>query len=107
MVAAVAPALGGNMAGTVLQAPSAPVRLQIVRQLEVDGEGSCTTLDVPVKPSTVSHHLRMLRDSGVLATRLIGNTRLSRLRKDELEHRFPGLLTSILAATPPVERPKS
>lgn len=93
--------------GTILQALSDPVRLQIVRQLDVDGEGSCTTLDVPVKHSTVSHHLRTLRESGVLATRLVGNTRLSRLRKDELEQRFPGLLASILAATPAVERPRA
>jgi len=92
--------------GTVLQALSDPVRLRIVRLLDATGEGSCTTLDVPVKHSTVSHHLRTLRESGVLATRLVGNTRLSRLRKDELERRFPGLLTSVLAATPPVATPE-
>ncbi|MBV8932740.1 MAG: helix-turn-helix transcriptional regulator [Kutzneria sp.] len=89
--------------GTVLQALSDPVRLRIVRLLDAAGEGSCSTLDVPVKHSTVSHHLRTLRESGLLATRLVGNTRLSRLRKDEMERRFPGLLTSILTATPPVE----
>jgi len=86
--------------GTVLRALSDPVRLLIVQLLDADGEGSCTTLDLPVKHSTVSHHLRMLRQSGVLATRLVGNARLSRLRKDELESRFPGLLRSILTATP-------
>jgi DNA-binding transcriptional ArsR family regulator len=47
--------------GTVLQALSDPVRLQIVRQLHADGEGSCSTLDVPVKHSTLSHHLRTAR----------------------------------------------
>ncbi len=86
--------------GTVLQALADPVRLLIVRLLDAAGEGSCTTLDVPVKRSTVSHHLRTLRESGVVATRLVGNSRLSRLRKDELEARFPGLLASVLAATP-------
>ncbi|WP_231591326.1 ArsR/SmtB family transcription factor [Saccharothrix sp. ST-888] len=86
--------------GEVLQALADPVRLQIVRLLAAAGEGSCTSLDVPVKRSTVSHHLRTLRESGVVATRLVGNTRLSRLRTAELEERFPGLLVSILAATP-------
>jgi DNA-binding transcriptional ArsR family regulator len=93
--------------GTVLQALADPMRLTIVRLLDASGEGSCTTLDVPVKHSTVSHHLRTLRESGVLATRLVGNARLSRLRKDELEQRFPGLLSAILTANPPVERPRS
>ncbi|MEU0251407.1 metalloregulator ArsR/SmtB family transcription factor [Streptomyces sp. NPDC006184] len=90
--------------GTVLQALADPVRLQIVRLLDSAGEGSCTTLDVPVKRSTVSHHLRTLRESGVVATRLVGNSRLSRLRRDELECRFPGLLTSVLTASTPQER---
>ncbi|WP_371482697.1 ArsR/SmtB family transcription factor [Kitasatospora sp. NBC_00315] len=91
--------------GLVLQALADPVRLQIVRLLDAAGEGSCTSLDVPVKRSTVSHHLRTLRESGVVATRLVGNSRLSRLRRDDLESRFPGLLTSVLAADPPAVRP--
>jgi DNA-binding transcriptional ArsR family regulator len=87
--------------GTVLDALSDPVRLQIVRLLDERGEGSCTTLPLPVKRSTVSHHLRTMRDSGLVATRLVGNSRLSRLRRDELEQRFPGLLTAVLSAEPP------
>ena len=93
-----APDLDDVEIGTVLQALADPVRLKIVCLLDAAGEGSCTTLDVPVKRSTISHHLRTLRESGVVATRLVGNTRLSRIRKDELELRFPGFLTSILAA---------
>ncbi|WP_326824310.1 ArsR/SmtB family transcription factor [Streptosporangium sp. NBC_01756] len=87
--------------GTVLQALADPVRLQIVRALDTAGESTCTALDVPVKVSTVSHHLRSLRECGVVSTRLVGNARPSRLRRDDLERRFPGLLTSILNATPP------
>lgn len=89
--------------GVVLQALADPMRLQIVRLLDTAGEGSCTSLDVPVKRSTVSHHLRTLRESGVVATRLVGNSRLSRLRQDELEARFPGLLSSVLTAEPATE----
>ena len=87
--------------GTVLQALADPVRLQIIRLLDSEGEGSCTTLDVPVKRSTISHHLRSLRESGLVATRVDGNARLSRLRREDLERRFPGLLTSVLRAAPP------
>ena len=89
--------------GTVLQALADPVRLRIVRLLDATGEGSCTTLEVGVKRSTVSHHLRTLRESGLLSTRLVGNARLCRLRTRELEGRFPGLLTSILTAASPAD----
>ncbi|GAA1500758.1 metalloregulator ArsR/SmtB family transcription factor [Kitasatospora kazusensis] len=92
--------------GTVLQAVADPVRLQIVRLLDAAGEASCTSLDVPVKRSTVSHHLKILREGGVVATRLVGNARLSRLRRDDLEDRFPGLLAPILLARPPA-RPRT
>ena len=86
--------------GVVLQALADPIRLQIVRSLDAVGESTCTALDVPIKVSTVSHHMHILRESGVVSTRLAGNARPSRLRKQELEERFPGLLSSILAATP-------
>ncbi|MFD0382062.1 ArsR/SmtB family transcription factor [Streptomyces stramineus] len=76
------------------------MRLQIVRLLDSAGEGSCSTLDLPVKPSTVSHHLRALRESGLVATRIDGTARFSRLRRDDLERRFPGLLDAVLKAKP-------
>ncbi|WP_218002161.1 hypothetical protein [Microtetraspora malaysiensis] len=37
----------------------------------------------------------------MVSTRIDGTARPSRLRRDDLEHRFPGLLSSILTATPP------
>ncbi|NSC25626.1 helix-turn-helix transcriptional regulator [Streptomyces albus subsp. chlorinus] len=88
--------------GTVLQALADPVRLQIVRLLSTLGEAPCGGLDLPVKRSTVSHHLRTLRESGLVETHLRGNTRVSRIRAEELEERFPGLLTSVLDAAPAV-----
>lgn len=87
--------------GTVLQALADPVRLQIVRSLGDLEESTCTALDLPVKVSTVSHHMHILRESGVVSTRLVGNSRPSRLRRADLERRFPGLLSSVVDATPP------
>jgi DNA-binding transcriptional ArsR family regulator len=86
---------------TVLQALADPVRLRIVRLLDAAGEATCSGLDLPVKVSTVSHHMHHLRESGLVSTRLDGNARPSRLRREELEDRFPGLLTSVVTATPP------
>jgi DNA-binding transcriptional ArsR family regulator len=82
----------------VLNALADPVRLQIVRQLRQRGEATCTDLDLPVKISTVSHHIRQLRLAGIVSTRLVGTARPSRIREDDLEKRFPGLLRSILSA---------
>ncbi|MER8028853.1 metalloregulator ArsR/SmtB family transcription factor [Streptomyces bauhiniae] len=93
--------------GTVLQALADPVRLQIVRLLGALGEAPCGGLDVPVKRSTVSHHLRTLRESGLVETHLRGNTRVSRIRHDELDQRFPGLLAAVLDAVPAVSRDES
>jgi DNA-binding transcriptional ArsR family regulator len=87
--------------GTVLQALADPTRLRIVRLLGQVEESTCTALDLPVKVSTVSHHVNILRQSGVVSTRLDGTARPSRLRRADLERRFPGLLDSILDATPP------
>ena len=91
--------------GVVLQALADPIRLQIARSLDAAGESTCSALDVPIKVSTVSHHMHILRESGVVSTRLAGNARPSRLRKNELEERFPGLLASILNATPAKPEP--
>ncbi|MEV4643549.1 hypothetical protein [Saccharopolyspora sp. NPDC049357] len=40
----------------------------------------------------------MLRESGIIAQFEEGTSRYSELRADELEMRFPGLLTAVLAA---------
>ncbi|TQN28722.1 ArsR family transcriptional regulator [Haloactinospora alba] len=87
----------------ILQALVDPVRLRIVRELDVHGESTCTALDVPVKVSTVSHHMGILRESGLVSTRLVGTAKPSRLRRADLERRFPGLLDAVLNAPPPSE----
>jgi DNA-binding transcriptional ArsR family regulator len=48
--------------------------------------------------STSTHHFRVLRDAGLIRTRHVGKTRLSSLRRDEFDERFPGLLDAVLAA---------
>ncbi|MER7209341.1 helix-turn-helix domain-containing protein [Streptosporangium sp. NPDC000239] len=79
----------------VLAALSDPLRLAIVAQLadvEPDGELMCTTLAVPVSRSTRSGHFKVLREAGVIRQRDEGTRRLNRLRRDDLDARFPGLL---------------
>jgi DNA-binding transcriptional ArsR family regulator len=45
----------------------------------------------------MSHHFRVLREAGVIATRNEGTTHINELRRDDLERKFPGLLVAILA----------
>ncbi|MEU2036148.1 hypothetical protein [Nocardia amamiensis] len=40
----------------------------------------------------------MLREAGVTATTIEGRTRVVRLRRDDLQARFPGLLDAVLDA---------
>jgi DNA-binding transcriptional ArsR family regulator len=85
----------------VLHALSDPARLQIVRQLSIRDECTCGTFDLGLSKATLSHHFRVLRESGVVRTRPEGRTRMLSLRRDELDERFPGLLDAVLAAEPP------
>lgn len=89
---------------TVLHALSDPVRLKIVRDLA--GRGCyCGELEVPVKPATLSHHLKVLREAGVIRVLAEGSHRWHELRSDELEARFPGLIDTVLAAPFPTTGP--
>lgn len=82
---------------TVLAALSDPIRLAIVARLadagaECGGELACTTFALPVSKSTQSGHFRTLREAGVIRQRDEGTRRLNRLRREDLDARFPGLL---------------
>jgi DNA-binding transcriptional ArsR family regulator len=79
----------------VLAALSDPVRLAIVARLADAGPGgelACSTFALPVSKSTQSGHFRSLREAGVIAQRDEGTRRLNRLRREDLDARFPGLL---------------
>ena len=81
----------------LLYALSDPVRLEIVRYLAGVTEASCGELDGGRPKSSMSHHFRVLRDSGLVHTRNIGTTHMNSLRTQELNQRFPGLLDCILS----------
>jgi DNA-binding transcriptional ArsR family regulator len=85
----------------VLHALSDPVRLEIIQLLGAHVELSCGRLDVSVSKSTLTHHLRVLRDAGLTYTRSEGVQRLVSLRRDDLDARFPGLLDCVLASSAP------
>lgn len=83
---------------TVLQSLSDPVRIEIVRQLAGCGgaELTCGQLELPVGKSTRSHHIKALCAAGVIAEREEGTRKHLRLRRAELDRRFPGLVDLVL-----------
>ncbi|MEV7330814.1 metalloregulator ArsR/SmtB family transcription factor [Micromonospora sp. NPDC093244] len=85
----------------VLAALADDVRLQMVRALAEGGEAACGTLDFGVSKATRSHHLKVLREAGLTRTRAAGTSRYVRLRRDEMDQLYPGLLDAVLTPRPP------
>ncbi|WP_406318125.1 helix-turn-helix domain-containing protein [Streptosporangium sp. NBC_01639] len=83
----------------VLSALGSPLRLAVVRVLDAGGEHNCSSvlsvLGVTSK-STMTHHWRVLRDSGVIWQHPSGRENLLTLRREDLDTRYPGLLEAIL-----------
>lgn len=84
---------------SVLAALSDPARLAIIKEIHEAGELCAAALKIDLCKSTVSHHMKVLREAGVTWTECEGAERRITLRYDCLGKRFPGLLESVLRAT--------
>ncbi|PWC13905.1 ArsR/SmtB family transcription factor [Brenneria corticis] len=82
----------------VLTALGNPLRLAVLRVLADGGEYSCGSVLQGISKSTLTHHWRVLRDSGVIWQRPYGRENLLSLRREDLDARFPGLLDALLGA---------
>jgi DNA-binding transcriptional ArsR family regulator len=103
----VEPAAGNIQLPRVLAALADPHRLAAVRFVARHGESWCMQViqeaGLPMTKPTFSHHLRILREAGIITKRIQGTKGYMSLRKADLDSRFPGLIDSILAAdTEPV-----
>lgn len=82
----------------VLHALADPIRRAIIcKLLHADGMSCSQTCD-KLPPSTISFHYRVLREAGIVHSQKRGVEVINRLRADDLEKRFPGLLGAILQA---------
>jgi DNA-binding transcriptional ArsR family regulator len=84
----------------VLRALADPIRLRIV-QVIADGEPhakSAPDWGFDVQKSTLAHHFKTLRESGITRTIVHGRTHAIQLRRVELDARFPGLVASLSRA---------
>ncbi len=98
------PDLAAIPLSAVLSALSDPLRLGVLKRLACPDEASlaCGAFCEQTSKSRMSHHLRVLREAGLIRVEAEGSQRLVSLRRDELEQRFPGLLDAVLEAEGPV-----
>ncbi|MEV0287920.1 helix-turn-helix domain-containing protein [Kribbella sp. NPDC050820] len=85
----------------VMAALAEPLRMTIARKLLLDSDEfdhPCGWFGFDRPKSSLTHHFKVLREAGVIHQRQYGLERRSRLRVDDLNDRFPGLL-DLIAAT--------
>ena len=83
----------------MLFALSDPARLELMKGLAAEGPltvAQCQAQGPDVPKSTFSHHLKTLREAGLIRNEPAGRQRTVSLRRDELDRRFPGLLDAVL-----------
>ncbi|MEU1942851.1 helix-turn-helix domain-containing protein [Streptomyces sp. NPDC020125] len=98
------PAVAQLDLGAVLSALADPHRRRIVTELVTapeDIERSCSSFQAPVSKSTMTHHFKVLADSGLIRTTDYGNRKGVTLRRTDLNTRFPGLLALLASEATP------
>jgi DNA-binding transcriptional ArsR family regulator len=81
----------------VLHALSDPQRRGIVAELATSEEPRpCGSFAPEITKSTRTHHFRVLREAGLVEQWKEGTSKMSRLRRDDIDAHFPGLLHSVL-----------
>lgn len=88
----------------VLHALADPVRRKILRSLATDkacdGKGKACAAAAPpdVPKATLSNHYAVLRAAGLVRAEKQGVEVIHRIRCEEVELRFPGVLSAVLAS---------
>jgi len=93
------PAIDDVPLHVVMQAMSDPCRIAIVHELlqEKGRALACNEVRLDISKATRSHHFEVLRSAGIIFTEMNGTKCMTSLRREELDERFPGLLTLISA----------
>ncbi len=81
----------------VLYALSDSTRLRVALMLDETGDQCCSQGALALVPkSTLAHHFKVLRENGIITSRIEGTYSINSLRRADLEARFPGLLDAVL-----------
>jgi DNA-binding transcriptional ArsR family regulator len=85
----------------VLDCLGDPTRLAIVYMLARRGPSTelrCGDFYALSGKSNLAYHFAKLRESGLMRTRIVGTARLMKLRREDLDARFPGLLDAVITS---------
>jgi DNA-binding transcriptional ArsR family regulator len=96
----------------VFSALGDPTRLEMLLTIIRQGEVACTTFDemFPIGKSTISYHVRVLRNAKLITVRKDGRFYYYQLRRDVFDEHLPGLLHTLTqgpaeAKVPAASRP--
>lgn len=83
----------------IFGALSQPLRLTIIQKLLLESESydhACGWFGFDRPKSSLTHHFKALREAGLIRQRQYGLERRSRVRAEDLNTRFPGLLDLVV-----------
>ncbi|OEG11919.1 transcriptional regulator [Enterococcus ureasiticus] len=78
-----------------LQAVSDPIRLNILTCLLLDGEKRITSEKYNIVKSTLSHHIKLLKDAQLIQEIKTGTTKTYVLNQEYIQRELPGLIELI------------
>lgn len=87
----------------IMGALADPLRLTIIRKLLLESESydhTCGWFGFDRPKSSLTHHFKALREAGLIRQRQYGLERRSRVRTEDLDARFPGLLALVRSWEP-------
>ncbi len=83
----------------IMYALADPTRLEIVILLAQAGRKlTCGEINLNRPKSSMSHHFKILRSAGLVETLIEGTEHMNSLRLEEVESKFPGVLSAVLKA---------
>ncbi|MES2502170.1 MAG: metalloregulator ArsR/SmtB family transcription factor [Pseudomonadota bacterium] len=84
----------------IMYALADPTRLEIVALLAKAGRKlTCGEIDLNRPKSSMSHHFKILRSAGLVETVIEGTEHMNTLRLEEIEQKYPGILSAVIKAT--------
>ena len=97
------PAIEDVPVGAILHALSDPVRVALFSEVVAgDCAQNCTALasviETPIPKSTLSQHMRILREAGLIRGERKGTAMRNTSRCAEIDARYPGLIRAIADA---------
>lgn len=81
------------------RALSEPLRIQMIAMFDENDSCACTTLEesLPISKSTISYHVKILRQAGLIDVTKEGRFYRYTLRRDVFEELLPGMLDRLVA----------